>query len=118
MKPHRYEGPPPSLGYDWRTDCGSQTVGGASFITEITPVHMCPLLPLSDLKGSSPLRWPEWSSDLLLVPHGSREGQGGLGPLMPSMGRAWGGAAGQLSRSRGCPGSDPDRQSRGHWTAS
>ena len=87
-------------------------MAGPSFITEITP-----LLPLSDLKGSSPPRWAEWSSDLLLVPHGSWEGQGGLEPLMPSVGRAWG-SAGGAAQDWGAPGSDPDQQSGGPWAAS
>ena len=87
-------------------------MAGVSFITEITP-----LLLLSDFKGSSSPRWAEWSSDLLLMPHGSWEGQGGLVPLMPSVGRAWGSARGAV-QDWGGPESDPDQQSRGPWAAS
>lgn len=79
MKSHRCHGPPPSLGYGWRTDCGSQTVAGASFITEVIPVHMRPLLPLSDLKGSSPTQMARVEFRPCLCPMDPRKDRVGWG---------------------------------------
>ena len=102
MKSHRCEGPPPSLGYGWRTDCGSQTVAGASFITEITPVHIRPLLPLSDLKGSSPTQMArvEFRPSACAPWIPGRTGWAGASDAFnwKSLGRCWWGL---LSRSRG-----------------
>lgn len=72
----------PTQSWVWLEDrlWGAKRVAGASFITEVIPVHMRPLLPLSDLlKGSSPTQMARVEFRPLLVPHGSQEGQGWAG---------------------------------------